>query len=188
MNKIFNYLKFYISIERWKYNQSLDIYVSNHGRFKNKEGIIQPFEDKDNYFRWNNRFVHKIVMETWNSIPGCAFFTINHKDNNTHNNSLSNLEWVIPKKKKESKTISQSDKEKESVNEEKNEKKEPMVMVNGMELTLSSAKALLQMDRTFSNTVNFDKIFKEVVLNPNTEYRYGRYTIAYINNPTKGAK
>lgn len=86
--------------------------VSNFGRVKSiprngtilKERILQPKISKQGYYEvnLNNKYkrkmmkVHRLVAEAfifnYNNLP-----FVNHKDFNTLNNNVKNLEWVTPK-------------------------------------------------------------------------------------------
>ena len=90
--------KLHISIERWKWNEEYQIYVSNFGNFKdkNKKDIKQLVRNGYMYPRIKKKLksAHRIVMETWRPIENMEDMTIDHLDHNTRKNCLSNLEWV----------------------------------------------------------------------------------------------
>lgn len=50
----------------------------------------------DNYKRENRR-VHRLVMETYNPVPGMEYLDVNHLNENKTDNRLSNLEWATRK-------------------------------------------------------------------------------------------
>jgi hypothetical protein len=93
MRKIF-FPNLHIGFERWKYCMALDIYVSSHGRIKNASGEIQNLCAKNNYLYYKGKAVHRLVAQTFNPVPNYANLTVDHRDHNTRNNCLSNLEWV----------------------------------------------------------------------------------------------
>ncbi len=93
--------------EIWKYINGFQTYmVSNFGRIKHRkdslrENIRVPHKTSKGYLRLvlseNNRrvtiSVHRAVAETFIPNPN-AYTTVNHKDFNTENNRVDNLEWL----------------------------------------------------------------------------------------------
>lgn len=84
--------------------------VSSYGRIHNlKTGNYLPINlnyDENKYTAMNlstldggHRHVdiHRIVLMTFNYIPGCESFEVNHKDGIKHHNWLWNPEWSNPK-------------------------------------------------------------------------------------------
>ena len=41
--------------------------------------------------------LHRVILITFNYIPGCENLQVNHIDGNKHNNNINNLEWVTCK-------------------------------------------------------------------------------------------
>ena len=83
--------------------RSLDRRVVNHrgGTTRWCEGkMISPFDNGHGYLvvslsmgmARKNHYVHRLVAETFLSNQECKP-VVNHKDYNTHNNHVSNLEW-----------------------------------------------------------------------------------------------
>ena len=88
---------------------TMGMYASNYGR------IINIFNEKrmklertssDDYYKINMRLLnnttkvaqlHRIILITFNYIPGCENLQVNHIDGNKHNNNINNLEWVTCK-------------------------------------------------------------------------------------------
>lgn len=92
----------HFSIERWKYNSTFELYVSNKGRIRNRsKADIAPKIMNSGYcvvfvHGSINRYMllHRIVMLTWKPTPEAEHLTVDHLDHNKRNNALSNLEWV----------------------------------------------------------------------------------------------
>lgn len=94
--------KITLSIERWKYNPTFELYVSNKGHIRNKsKADIAPKITQGGYvtvycYGSLNRYMllHRVVMLTWKPTPEAENLTVDHLDHNKKNNALSNLEWV----------------------------------------------------------------------------------------------
>lgn len=92
--------KIHFEIERWKWNNDYNIYVSNLGNLKNAFGkIICPKVGENGYMVISNCYgkwtgIHRLVMSTFNPIADETTMTVDHLDHNKRNNKLSNLEWV----------------------------------------------------------------------------------------------
>lgn len=90
------------SIERWKYNPTFELYVSNMGHIRNKsKADIAPKVMQGGYMvvfvhGSLNKYMllHRVVMLTWKPTPEAEELTVDHLDHNKRNNALSNLEWV----------------------------------------------------------------------------------------------
>lgn len=90
------------NIERWKYNPTFELYVSNMGHVKNKsKADMAPKITQNGYVaiyvgcsspHWI--LLHRLVMLTWKPTPEAEDLTVDHLDHNKRNNALSNLEWV----------------------------------------------------------------------------------------------
>ena len=91
-----------LNIERWKYNPTFELYVSNMGHVKNKsKADVAPKIMQNGYVVVYvhgslNRYMllHRVVMLTWRPTPEAEELTVDHLDHNKRNNALSNLEWV----------------------------------------------------------------------------------------------
>lgn len=91
-----------LTIERWKYNPTFELYVSNMGHIKNKsKASLAPKITQGGYVvvyvggsnpHW--MLLHRVVMLTWRPTPEAETLTVDHLDHNKRNNALSNLEWV----------------------------------------------------------------------------------------------
>lgn len=95
--------KFHFTIERWKYNSTFELYVSNMGHIRNKsKADIAPRVTKNGYMTVRvhgsinkHMLLHRVVMLTWKPTPEAEKLTVDHLDHNKRNNALSNLEWVL---------------------------------------------------------------------------------------------
>lgn len=93
---------FHFSIERWKYNKTFEVYVSNKGHFRNSsKADLAPMVLNNGYLavrvggsagEW--MLAHRLVMLTWRPTPEAENLTVDHKNHNKRDNSLDNLEWV----------------------------------------------------------------------------------------------
>lgn len=93
---------FKFQVERWKYNPTFELYVSNMGHIRNKsKADIAPKIMLNGYvvvyvYGSLNRYMllHRVVMLTWKPTPEAEKLTVDHLDHNKRNNALTNLEWV----------------------------------------------------------------------------------------------
>ena len=91
------------NIERWKYNPTFELYVSNMGHIRNKsKADIAPKVSPSGYLAVkvhgsinSYMLLHRVVMLTWKPTPEAEELTVDHLDHNKRNNALSNLEWVV---------------------------------------------------------------------------------------------
>lgn len=91
-----------IRIERWKFNKNYGVWVSTHGRFRNRDKADLPYLINDNGYvmikvectscRYES--AHRLVMMTWRPTTEAKRLTVDHKNHNKRDNSLENLEWV----------------------------------------------------------------------------------------------
>ena len=93
---------FIFKIERWKFNKTYQVYVSNQGRFRNKSKADLPIKIGNGGYCYvkvdcatcHYMLAHRLVMLTWRPTPDAENLTVDHKDHNKRNNALLNLEWV----------------------------------------------------------------------------------------------
>ena len=86
-------------IEKWKWNEEYEIYVSTLGNIKDiHKKDIKPKMNSKGYFvidtKYGIKSVHKIVLFTFRPIMDSDKLTVDHKNNNKRDNRLENLEWV----------------------------------------------------------------------------------------------
>ena len=91
--------KLNFKIERWKYNEEYQIYVSSLGRFKNKQKKdIKILISSNGYCMvstWKGlKAAHRLVLMTYKPIESMDNLTVDHLNHNKRNNELSNLEWT----------------------------------------------------------------------------------------------
>lgn len=95
--------KICFEIERWKWNDEYNMYVSNLGNLKTASGkVIYPKVGEGGYMVISNCYgkwigIHRLVMNTFKPISNEDAMTVDHLDHNKRNNKLSNLEWVTQK-------------------------------------------------------------------------------------------
>lgn len=96
----FKWPKLSFNLERWKWNEDMQIYISNRGRLadESKKEINLSISDTGYFiFQLKNgkiRSVHRMVLETWRPQKDYAGLTVDHINSNKRDNTLANLEWV----------------------------------------------------------------------------------------------
>jgi len=91
--------RLHVSVEKWKYNPEIGIYVSNLGNFKDKDlNPIIPKINKSGYMKIvvgdYHYFAHRVVLQTWKPIANYDDMTVDHLNHNKRDNRVDNLEWV----------------------------------------------------------------------------------------------
>ncbi len=168
--------QFHIEIERWKYCKRYDIYISSFGRLKDKnKNIITPGV-KNGYLYYKGKAVHRLVIETFNPVPGYALLSVDHVDKNTRNAKLSNLVWMTSEENREK--ASQENKENNPVNEAT----APInyIFLNGAKVEISIARKIMYNDKAIGNARSqIDKLFNQIENGAN-EGKYGNYTLKRV--------
>ena len=87
---------FTLNIERWRWNEEFQLWVSNQGHFKDKKGKVVPIKIDPNrgYCKVNFHFAHRVVAMTWIPCDNPKDMTVDHLNHNKRDNSVKNLEWV----------------------------------------------------------------------------------------------
>lgn len=91
-----------IRFERWRFNKDYGVYVSTHGRFRNRDKADLPIKInqkgyccvKVNCTTCATMLAHRLVMLTWRPTDEAENLTVDHKNHNKRDNSIENLEWV----------------------------------------------------------------------------------------------
>lgn len=91
-----------IKFERWKFNKDYGVYVSTHGRFRNRDKANLPIKINQRGYccvkvdctTCKAMLAHRLVMLTWRPTDEAENLTVDHKNHNKRDNSLENLEWV----------------------------------------------------------------------------------------------
>ena len=86
-------------VERWKYNEEYQIYVSSLGKFKDEhKKDIKMLIGSNGYCMVNTwkglKAAHRLVLMTYKPLESMDNLTVDHLNHNKRNNELSNLEWV----------------------------------------------------------------------------------------------
>ena len=179
--------KIHIEIERWKYLKSMDVYISSHGRFKDKNGALLSVGAKNNYLVFRGEYIHRLVLSTFKPVPGWAGLTVDHLNHNTRDNRVSNLEWVTltentrrarKDENDNSKTMLQKTEEKIKITKEKTTitNNGIFVVLNGVKLPIDSAGQLMKSDKSLS-TDKINTIIKNIKENAKRDYTYGNWKI-----------
>ena len=186
--KIKNFLpKIHIEIERWKYLESMDVYISSYGRFKNRNGEFLSVGAKNNYLVFRGEYIHRLVLSAFKPIPGWAGLTVDHLNHNTRDNRISNLEWVTlaentrrarKDENDNSKTMLQKTEEKIKAAEAKATIANDGIFVtlNGVKLPIDAAGQLMKSDKSLS-VDKINTIIKNIKENAKRDYVYGIWKI-----------
>ena len=91
--------RLHIILERWRFNEDYQIYVSTLGHFKKADKSPLFVNTGDGNYLYVEtvqglRLAHRMVMITWRPIENADNITVDHLDHNPRNNTLYNLEWV----------------------------------------------------------------------------------------------
>ena len=166
----------HIEFERWKYCKQYDIYVSSFGRLKDKDKHIITPGVKNGYLYYKGKAVHRMVIETFNPVPGYALLSVDHVDKNTRNARLSNLVWMTSTENREK--ANQENKE----NNPADEMPKPIgyVLLNDAKVEISTARKIMYNDKAIGNARSqIDKLFNQIE-NGAAEGKYGNYTLKKV--------
>lgn len=163
----------HIGFEYWRYNMGLDVYVSSYGRIKNTDGKIQTLCSKDNYLFYKGKPVHRLVMELFHPVPGYTNLTIDHKDHNTRNNKISNLEWVT-KEENQKRAAEDNKQNSPTTNPIPIDTKVINVKLNGVKMPTATARALMKTDKSLADN-KIDSLFSKITITRTASY--GNYKI-----------
>lgn len=169
--------KIHLGLERWKYYMPLDCYISNYGHIKDANGVPQSVGAQNNYLVYRGKFVHRLVMECWAPVPNYACLTVDHKDHNTRNNAVYNLEWVTKEENQHRAAVDQALNivaEAASIATEN-----IMVKLNGAVIPLEAARTIMQADPTLSND-KIKKTFNIITNNTASTAQYGNYKLEKV--------
>ena len=92
----------HISFERWRFNRDYGVWVSTHGRFRNRDKANLPIRINQKGYccvkvdctTCTTMLAHRLVMLTGRPTDEAENLTVDHKNHNKRDNSLKNLEWV----------------------------------------------------------------------------------------------
>jgi biotin operon repressor len=82
--------------EEWKEHEKTGYMVSNKGRILIKRGKTYGILKKNNYMAINDKYLHRLVAETFIDNPENKK-TVDHIDGNKQNNCAENLRWATMK-------------------------------------------------------------------------------------------
>ena len=132
----------HVELEHWKYNVRVDAYISTFGNIRNAAGeTLTPCAFK-NYLYFRGVPLHRLVMECFDPAPGWQNLTVDHKNHNTRDNHLSNLEWVTQKENAE-RAQDDYDKNKPVEMETASIQTNAYVLLNGVKLPLNDAREIV---------------------------------------------
>lgn len=88
--------------EKWKFNKTYKVEVSNFGRIKKDGFILNQFEEHDHKDGWlkvrlngtSDIYVYRLVGETWLKKPSENYTIVHHINENGYENTPENLLWV----------------------------------------------------------------------------------------------
>ena len=167
--------RIHINLERWKYNMSLNVWVSTDGRLMDDKRQIQPQGKSGGYMYYKGKAVHRIVMETWNPTPGCAFLTVDHKNRNCADNHLSNLTWM--ESKDNAAKAGEEDKANSPMAVLSNTS---MFLVNGVPMSFETAQTTMRADPKLDKGANIARAFTNALTKDGVT-EFGGYKIQRYN-------
>lgn len=88
----------HITIERWKYSEQYEVYVSTLGKVRDKnKKDIELLPDRAMCFKTKDgklHSVHRLMMELFKPVENMRDLTVDHINGNCKDNRLSNLRWL----------------------------------------------------------------------------------------------
>lgn len=86
---------FTLNIERWRWNEDFQLWVSNQGHFRDKcQKAVSIKIGSNGYCRVKGQLAHRVVAITWIPCDNPEGMTIDYLNHNKRDNSVKNLEWV----------------------------------------------------------------------------------------------
>lgn len=166
--------KIHIGVERWKYNMRIDAYISNFGNVRDRDGEPQRVCASNNYLYYRGVSLHRLVMETWNPVPNWQNLTVDHKNHNTRDNRVSNLEWVTKQDNEDrAKQDTIEHQPRQLIKQEAGGSADVSVVLNGIKLPYSDALNIMISNKSMKMCkANVEKAFKSV-LNSDKPVEYG---------------
>jgi len=146
-----------IRIERWKWSERFELYVSSMGNFKDKsKQKMQIRINNCGYSMIDTKDgtlpAHRVVMMVWKPTEGMEILTVDHINHNKRDNNIYNLEWVTQ--------------EENTRRARKDETKELGLIMPNVQLIATKKKSIHRFNST-SEAVDF--IYKDNAMGPNTD-------------------
>lgn len=179
----------HINLERWRYNIGVDAYISNLGNIRDKDGNEMSTCACKNYLYFHGVPVHRLVMETWHPVPNWRKLTVDHRNHNTRDNRVSNLEWVT---QQENSDRNIKDTAANLPRENPDDKQTPsviakidnstiFVLLNGVKIPFEDAKAIVSGNRSMKMCkAKVEDVFQKAS-SSKQPVEYGGYTIQKID-------
>lgn len=141
MNQKWHLPRLHIGLERWRYNIRIDAWISTYGNIRNRKWLPQKVCANNGYLFYRGVAVHRLVMETFCPVPGWNGLTVDHRNHNTRDNRLSNLEWVTRHENEE--RAKKDSKENDPAQDASKDADVKMVLLNGIKLPYDDALKIM---------------------------------------------